>query len=268
MKSNFVNIQLDWVTKWGMSPAEAMVYGYLHGWLVDQKQMQFSQTQGEIAATLGMSRRSLIRIAARLEQLGCITAKRTTTGITYTCNAVTKWHKPDMLYNSESDKVAHGDKMSHCDKVSQSMCQDGTKGCDNVAQDTLYNTLNNTHNTSDDARAREKELAAGGVVESVGKLVEEMQGELIGNAEWAMSAMRLYGLTTRQLSDAVAMFADKLAVDGVSYKSRSDFRRHFNNWLRIQVNQNQRNGNNGQQTLPGTNISAEYLARQLAVLGE
>lgn len=268
MKSNFVNIQLDWVTKWGMSPAEAMVYGYLHGWLVDQKQMQFSQTQGEIAATLGMSRCTVIRALAKLEKQGCITTKHSTGGTTYSCNHVSKWHKPDMLYNEESSKMRQGSKKRQSSNLQQPMSQNATTPCSNLRQDTLYNTLNNTHNTSDDARAREKELAAGGVVESVGKLVEEMQGELIGNAEWAMSAMRLYGLTTRQLSDAVAMFADKLAVDGVSYKSRSDFRRHFNNWLRIQVNQNQRNGNNGQQTLPGTNISAEYLARQLAVLGE
>ena len=104
--------------------------------------------------------------------------------------------------------------------------------------------------TSDDARrAREREQAEGGVIGEIKKIAEELVQEIHNDGEFTASLCRLYGLTPQQQQEYVSLFVDKLTVDGTQFKSRSDFRQHFNNWLRIQVdNQHKttiRNGNNG-----------------------
>ena len=75
----------------------------------------------------------------------------------------------------------------------------------------------------------------GGVIGEVENLAEELKQEIRDGGSTAESAMRLYGIAPEQLEEYVGWFVDKLNLDGVSYKSRSDFRRHFNNWLRIQA---------------------------------
>lgn len=105
---------------------------------------------------------------------------------------------------------------------------------------------NNNISSSSPARAREEELALGGVIGEVEKLAEELKQEIRDGGSMFESAMRLYGLNSQQQVEYLGWFVDKLRMEGTSFKSRSDFRRHFANWLRIQVEQSlkrQQHGN-------------------------
>ena len=158
-------------------------------------------------------------------------------------------------------------------KMSEGIAQNERGGelkmSEGIAEGPIYNeTSNRTSNKqvieqSESSRAREEEQARGGVVESVEVLARELKNDMATQTMTSESARRMYGLTNEQLVEAVGMFEDKLIVDGVNYKSRSDFRRHFNSWLRLNVKSIFFNGNGNKQYLPGTSISAEYLAKQL-----
>lgn len=123
----------------------------------------------------------------------------------------------------------------------------------------------NNISSSSNARAREEELAMGGVIGEVENLAEELKQEIREGGSTAESAMRLYGIAPEQLEEYVGWFVDKLNLDGVSYKSRSDFRRHFNNWLRIQAQEiiNKQQAHNG-TTITNSRYQPQYSAEFLA----
>ena len=114
------------------------------------------------------------------------------------------------------------------------------------------------------SRAREEALAHGGVIGDVKKLGEELRQEIRNNGLLVTSLRNLYGLTPQQQEEYVGWFVDKLVVDGTQFKSRSDFRMHFNNWLRKQIqdkikqSSNTNNGNNTRSHQP--KYSDEFLA--------
>ena len=84
------------------------------------------------------------------------------------------------------------------------------------------------------------------MIGEVENLAEELKEEIQNGGSTAESALRLYGLNPQQTEEYVGWFVDKLRLDGTTFKSRSDFRRHFANWLRIQVEQSlKRQQNNG-----------------------
>ena len=134
---------------------------------------------------------------------------------------------------------------------------------------TLFNIERNINIISDDdARAytregedkkRDEEQAALGQVGEVIKLADELRMEIDNGSQLTESAMRLYGMTANDLKENLTWFCDKLRIDGVSYKSRSDFRRHFNNWLRIRAQQKILNHGNNNKHQP--RYSAEFMAR-------
>lgn len=105
----------------------------------------------------------------------------------------------------------------------------------------------------------------GGVIGEVENLAEELKQEIRDGGTTAESAMRLYGIAPEQLEEYVGWFVDKLNLDGVSYKSRSDFRRHFNNWLRIQAQEiiNKQQAHNG-TTITNSRYQPQYSAEFLA----
>lgn len=72
-----------------------------------------------------------------------------------------------------------------------------------------------------------------GVVMKVEDLKKEIQQECDTASMGTTSMCRLYGLQLSQVKEAAAVFADKLIADGTTVKSRGDFRRHFNSWLKI-----------------------------------
>ena len=98
------------------------------------------------------------------------------------------------------------------------------------------------------ARAREEEAAKMGVVEPVVTLAEEWKKELADGSVTAERFLRAYGLTADQVATAIGLFVDKLALDGQTLKSRGDFRRHFNSWLKLNAKRIFDNGNNNAGT--------------------
>lgn len=98
------------------------------------------------------------------------------------------------------------------------------------------------------ARAREEEAAKMGVVEPVVTLAEEWKKELADGSVTAERFFRAYGLTADQVATAIGLFVDKLALDGQTLKSRGDFRRHFNSWLKLNAKRIFDNGNNNAGT--------------------
>lgn len=120
------------------------------------------------------------------------------------------------------------------------------------------------NNNLSPSRAREKDLALGGVIGEIEKLADEMRQEISNNGSIVDSAMRLYGLNPRELKDYLGWFVDKLRIDGTRFKSRSDFRMHFNNWLRKslqeKVIQDNRHGNSNSTYRHQPQHSAEFMA--------
>lgn len=118
--------------------------------------------------------------------------------------------------------------------------------CKTQSIDTKYNDTS----VDDARRAREKELQKNGAVLPVDDLTEELRQEVLNGGSVSESANRLYGIGQEELLRYVGWFEDKLTMDSVSYKSRSDFRKHFNNWLRKQKQEkiNQQHSSNGNHT--------------------
>ena len=112
----------------------------------------------------------------------------------------------------------------------------------------------------EEARAREEELETLGEVEKVEKLAGELRGELEAGSMTSERFQRSYGLTPEQVEQALGLFEDKLAIEGVTVKSRGDFRRHFNNWLKINAKTIFNDGNNNSSHKYQSKYSAEYMA--------
>ena len=84
--STYVNIQTKWLTEWRLTPAEAVVYGYLYGWLVEGKK-DLKQTQADMAKAVGMDERRFKRHLAHLMAYGCVTTERVGLATTYHLHA-------------------------------------------------------------------------------------------------------------------------------------------------------------------------------------
>ena len=112
----------------------------------------------------------------------------------------------------------------------------------------------------EEARAREGELETLGEVEKVEKLAGELRGELEAGSMTSERFQRSYGLTPEQVEQALGLFEDKLAIEGVTVKSRGDFRRHFNNWLKNNAKTIFNDGNNNSSHKYQSKYSAEYMA--------
>lgn len=135
------------------------------------------------------------------------------------------------------------------------------KSCAGSIYKDNYTTTNTTtlHN-NDESHAREEEFKKNGTVADVATLAEELRQEISNGGSVAESAMRLYGLYPEELIQYVGWFVDKLNIDGTTYKSRGDFKRHFQAWLRIQVEKKINTNNNGKQQGP----SDDYIRRVAA----
>lgn len=96
---------------------------------------------------------------------------------------------------------------------------------------------NDTKYDDTSSRAREEEMKKNGAILTVAELTAELRKEIADGGSVVESAQRLYNIGKEDLLEYVGWFEDKLTMDKVTYKSRSDYRRHFNNWLRIQAEQ-------------------------------
>lgn len=112
----------------------------------------------------------------------------------------------------------------------------------------------------EEARTREGELETLGEVEKVEKLAGELRSELEAGSMTSERFQRSYGLTPEQVTQALGLFEDKLAIEGVTVKSRGDFRRHFNNWLKNNAKTIFNDGNNNSSHKYQSKYSAEYMA--------
>ena len=261
---------MEWLTEWGLTPAEAVVYGYLYGWLVarSDQSLPFRQTQAEMAKAVGMKERMFKNYISHLISYGCITTERNGETTNYKLHA-------RILYKNKVQDIAPSAKncTDRVQDVAPTECKilhrEGVKNCTDRVQDvaptTFYNIDSNISISCDDAHAREEEEIKNGVVKGVDELAGEVRKEVEQGGQIAESAQRLYGIMPDVTLQYLALFVDKLRMDGTNYKSRSDFRRHFNNWLRIQM-ENLKKQNNGQQH----GVSDEFIirtAREVAANG-
>lgn len=76
-----------------------------------------------------------------------------------------------------------------------------------------------------------------GAILTVAELTAELRKEIADGGSVVESAQRLYSIGKEDLLEYVGWFEDHLTMAKETYKSRSDYRRHFNNWLRIQAEQ-------------------------------
>ena len=275
--SSYVNIQTEWLTTWRLTADEAVVYGYLHGWLVDRgdKAMPFRQTQAAMASVLGMPERKFKRLLARLVAYGCVTVIHEGAAVGYRLHA-------RMIYNEGVTKLTPSVKIDtecqNCHPESDKIDTDGVT----ILTPIHINHINNHDiNTRENAHARaredgEKEGEADAAEEArkaaeearkreaeerreyeakqvqkvgVDELTRELRQEVEGGSQLSESLTRLYGLDRRQQMEYVGWFLDTLRVQGVQFKVRSDYRKHFLSWLNRKMIDKQKNMTKDEQRI-------------------
>lgn len=256
---SYINIHTEWLKEWGLPPSEAVVYGYLHGWLVDRrdKSVPFRQTQAQMAKEIGIDESTFKRTLKRLVALGYVEVKRQGTATTYHIHA-------RMINNSESGKMPPSSKMPlDSGKMPPAEGQNATDISGKMPPTTIINHKLNTSSKQDvddkDVPAPANNIKSMEVAE-VSRLASEIRTEIQVGGEFANSAERLYGFDKNTLLDQLQFFQDHLTCAGTTHKTRGDFRAHFNNWLRKQYEKQykqQQHGQRQQQNGP----TEDYLRR-------
>lgn len=212
--AGFWKIDKTWVQEWGLTGNEALLLADLLDW-------ECGMT--ERAQRLGVTRQ---RLYVTLERL----TEKLSQNVTPEC------HK---MLQRVSQNVTH-----RCHK----MLHNNVTKCDTVYNIGEHIEEHIGEREDAHARAREEEAARMGVVEPVVTLAEEWKKELAEGSVTAERFFRAYGLTADQVATAIGLFVDKLALDGQTLKSRGDFRRHFNSWLKLNAKRIFNNGNNNAGT--------------------
>lgn len=222
--AGFWKIDKTWVQEWGLTGNEALLLADLLDWDCGMK---------ERAQRLGVTRQRLYATVDRLTE-------KLSQNVTPEC------HK--MLQRLSQNVTRRCHKMLH----------------NNVTKcDTVYNIeehIGEHIEEREDARTREGELETLGEVEKVEKLAGELRAELEAGSMTSERFQRSYGLTPEQVEQALGLFEDKLAIEGVTVKSRGDFRRHFNNWLKNNAKTIFNDGNNNSSGKYKSRYTPEYLA--------
>ena len=226
--AGFWKIDKTWVQEWGLTGNEALLLADLLDW-------ECGVT--ERAQRLGVTRQ---RLYVTLERL----TEKLSQNVTPEC------HK---MLQRVSQIVTH-----RCHK----MLHHNVTKCDTVSN--IEEHIEEHIEEREEARAREEELEALGEVEKVEKLAGELRSELEAGSMTSERFQRSYGLTPEQVEQALGLFEDKLAIEGVTVKSRGDFRRHFNNWLKNNAKTIFNDGNNNSSHKYQSKYSTEYMAGIIA----
>ena len=136
MSNTYINIKSEWLTEWRLTPAEAVVYGYLYGWLVEGKK-DLKQTQADMAKAVGMDERRFKRHLAHLMAYGCVATERVGLATTYHLHA-------RMLLNEGVSKMSLSDKNdTQCQKCHSLGDKNDTDSVSKMSPTTLYNIKDN-----------------------------------------------------------------------------------------------------------------------------
>ena len=65
----------------------------------------------------------------------------------------------------------------------------------------------------------------------------ELQEEILGNTTTSQNFQRMYKLTKGEVCRYLDQFQRKLQLDGMTTKTRTDYRSHFNSWLAKEIKQ-------------------------------
>lgn len=273
--SNYIGIQTEWLTEWGLTPAEAVVYGYLYGWLVVRKDktIPFRKTQEEMAKAVGMDERRFKRQMARLASYGCITTERTGTTTTYTLHA-------RILNNEPVTKLSPSDKnVTECQNCHPVSDKNVTEPVTKLSPDTILNISlicesDNAHAHTRENQEKEKkngdekstienkyrdEALRLGEVHSIDELADELNKEFKQGSSVAEGFAYNYGLTIEQMEENLGYFVHNLRIVGVTLKTRSDFRRHFVSWLTNRLKKQQQEQKNGYKQQQG--VTDDFIRR-------
>lgn len=209
----------DWMIRdFKLKGAELLVFAYLWSWIDSGRDCP--ERGEEVAAKLGISRRKYyVAIASIVQKLHLECRK---------CTKIVQ-----KMHCTECRNCTIAVQKMHC----------------TIHIPYIITECNDDVNAHAHAHAREEELLRNGVSGTVEQFAKELLSEIDSGGTVSESAMRLYGLKADELKEYVVYFADKLTMDGVETKTRGDFRRHFNSWLKIQVKE--KFENNGKQQVTG-----------------
>ncbi len=223
--AGFWKIEKTWVQEWGLTGNEALLLADLITWP--------ECGVGERAERINVSRPTLYALRRNL------------------------------------DKKCKETLQTECKETLQKVLRNFTTRCKETLQPDVKKLYTHTNieehieehkGEREEARAREGEMETLGEVEKVEKLAGELRSELEAGSMTSERFQRSYGLTPEQVEQALGLFEDKLAIEGVTVKSRGDFRRHFNNWLKNNAKTIFNDGNNNSSHKYQSKYSAEYMA--------
>jgi len=226
-----------------------------HGTTIERG--SFITSTEHLASGVGISIQQARTALNHLITTGEITSKPTSKGRIITICNYDKYQP-----NEEEEQQANtqaDDKQSTSNQQADNKQITTNKNIENNNNDNNEEKDNLSH-----SQARAREDAYGGVIQPVRVLKMEIIKEIENQGQIVSSMARLYGLTPEQLTEAVGLFTDKILADGINYKSRSDFKHHFNSWLKLNVKQiffnDNNNGNNRSPRYHQPQYSPEFLA--------
>lgn len=231
----------DWMLNGlGLRGNELLVYAYLYMWHESGRQVYLHQWQ--MAKEICIPAETFSRVLKRLQGIGLLKGL---------CIDETSIRILTKCQDGNEEKI---DETSiKIDETSRKKLTKRQDGIDETSSIHINKNINKNINKRVDVDARahtresEKldEMAMMGVVEDIRQLAAEVKEEISNGGTIAESARRLYALNGEQLAEYVDYFVDWVAMRGETLKSRSDFRRHFNAWLRIQLSEKIKNQQNG-----------------------
>ena len=201
--AGFWKIEKDWVHEWGLTHFEAVV-------LADIKSCDKPCTLQERADRCGASKNGIRKALESIQ-------KKVP-------------HSVQNRTHSGTEESTHS---------VQNRTHSGTEEVHKVAlppyPPIIEEPKKNHEEHCDESRAREEEFRQLGMVKKVDELANELREEIRNGGSFITNTMQMYGLNPQQTEEYLGWFLNHLGMGGTTLKSRGDFRRHFTNWLGIQM---------------------------------
>lgn len=234
----------DWMIKeLQLRGSELIIYALLYATM---ERTQREITQKEIVEYIGISRQQVYKILDKLIQRGLIEKRET--------------FKKNVFYICKQS--LHGD----VNKVDIN-CKQSLHKSVNKVDNHLYNIYNNIYNNiSSSSTTTTRACTRACVRESDRNFssdIESYKRELETNQSCCETLCMRFHLTRDELQTYIGNFCDEIQFKGTEHRDRNDFRRHFFDWLRIQIEYKLKVNNNAtQNTTINTNSYGENEEQQ------
>ena len=260
----------DWMIKeLQLRGSELIIYALLYATM---ERTQREITQKDIVEYIGISRQQVYKILDKLIQKGLIEKRETfKKNVFYICKQ--SLHGDVNKVDIKCKQSLHGDVNKVDMKRKQSLHEDVNK-VDmkrkqslhedvNKVDNHLYNIYNNISSSSTTTTRACTRACVRESDKNFSSDIESYKRELETNQSCCETLCMRFHLTRDELQTYIGNFCDEIQFKGTEHRDRNDFRRHFFDWLRIQIEYKLKVNNNAtQNTTINTNSYGENEEQQ------